>query len=325
MKGNKEQGDIIDISLSEKDDKGFNPDNGNNSIFDKSLQSGDVTFPELIENKEFLQVKLNELNSHVFLASKSIKNIFLKMSDKENLENNYFDYIVCLVSNDTEKEETITEQEPTFSNFGLSLDPIYAELLNKTQNYYISLTKKKNKRITLKNDSLSKIFKFLNADILQMNDYIEVVIFSYDGSEYDSIEKGILLRTKLLKKSSQSSNYGEEKTFDGYRKLSMVQNQANKTKKNNIEKLNRYFEKVLIYIENKDMTPLGKNNLIGFNNNNDDEYGVHLIPNCRTDELRSIDGDNVNDLKKQERTSTENCCYDVVPCAEPCATICSVF
>ena len=324
MKGNKEQGDIIDISLSEKDYKGFNADNGNNSIFDKSLQSGDVTFPELIENKEFLQVKLNELNSHVFLASKSIKNIFLKMSDKENLENNYFDYIVCLVSNDTEKEETITEQEPTFSNFGLSLDPIYAELLNKTQNYYISLTKKKNKRITLKNDSLSKIFKFLNTDIIQMNDYIEIVILSYDEKDYDSIEKGILLRTKLMRKSSHS-NLGEEEVFNGHRKLSINQNPANRTKKVNLERLNKYFERVLTYIENKELTPLGKNSLIGFNNNNaDDEYGVHLIPNSRTAELRGVDGEKNDDARKNERTSTENCCTEI-NCAEPCAAICYIF
>ena len=157
MKNNKEQEDNANISMSEKEYNEFNLNNENNSIIDKSLQSGDITFPELIDNKSFLQVKLNELNSYIQLSSKSIKNIFLKISDEENLENNYFDYIVCLVSNDTEKEETITEQEPTFSNFGLSLDPIYAELLNRTQNYYISLTKKKNKRIKLKNDSLSKI------------------------------------------------------------------------------------------------------------------------------------------------------------------------
>ena len=324
MKNNKEQDYILNISNSEKEYKEFNINNENNSIIDKSLQSGEITFPELIDNKTFLQVKLNELNSHIQLSSKSIKNIFLKMSDEEDLENNYFDYIVCLVSNGIEKEETETEQEPTLSNFALSLDPAFADLLNKTKIYYINL-KKNNNRIPIKNISLSKIFKFLNTDILQMNDYIEVVIFSYDENDFDSIEKGILLRTKLLKKSSQSSNYGEEKIFDGHRKLSMIQNQANKTKKNNIKKLNKYFEKILIYIENKDITPLGKNNLIGFNNNNDDEYGVHLIPNCRTDELRSNDGDNVDDLKKQERTSTENCCSDVVPCAEPCAAICCIF
>ena len=326
MKESKDLEDIVNLNISDEIDKDLNTDNENNSIFDKSLQDGEITFPELIENKEFLQVKLNELNTHIQLSSKSIKNIFCKISDEENLENNYFDYILCLVTNDTEKEETVTEQEQSISNAALSLDPVYVDILNKTKNFYISLHNNNyNKRIKLKKNSLSKIFKFLNSDILQMNDYIEIVILSNDEKDFDSIEKGILLRSKLMRNSTKS-NFDEEKLFDGHRKISMIQIHANKTKKSNIEKLNKYFENVFAYIENKDKTPLGKNSLISFSskNNVDDEFGVHLIPNSRTAELRNVNGEKGDDNKKSERISTENCCKDT-PCAEPCAGICIIF
>ena len=74
------------------------------------------------------------------LSSKSIKRIFTMLSENiADLEDNYFDYIVCLVSNDQEKSELIENIQDfvgfpaPMENFSTPLDPSYAELLNKTQ------------------------------------------------------------------------------------------------------------------------------------------------------------------------------------------------
>ena len=180
----------------------------NEQIVDKSLVSNcDIAFPELVKKKKILQIKLSNFNNnYIQLSSKSINNIFKKISNNNNLEDNYLDYILCLVSNENETEDI----ESDLDNLTTPLDPLFADILNKTKKYYISFNKNKNytpNYIILSRDSLSRIFRFLDSDILQMNDYIDIVILSFDDKEYleySSIEKGILSRTKILSRSSHS-------------------------------------------------------------------------------------------------------------------------
>lgn len=317
---------IPDLSLSER---GYNSENGN-SIMDKSILTSDITFPQLIENKHSLQIKLKPFNIHMELSPKSVKNIFTMLSkNSTDLEDNYFDYIVCFVSNIPEKSEEVAEIgdiegiEPIV-NLSTPLDPSYAELLTKTKKFYINLSNNYNKRkiskcIAIRSDSLNKICKFLNSNILEMSDFIEIVILSYDEKDSNiCIEQEILLRSKMLVKTSQNTICTEDEI--GHRKMKLEPKKANKAKKMYLDRINKYFERVLSYIENKESTPVGKNNLITFANSLDhDDFSVHLIPNSHTNDLKNLE--NKEDSKKKfDIACNENCCAET-----PCAAVCHIF
>lgn len=297
-----------------------NTTDNDNQIIDKSLVSGcDIAFPDLIKTKNTLEIKLTHSNSQIKLSAKSIKNIFKKISNNENLEDNYFDYILCLISNENETQEI----ESDIGNLTTPLDPLFADLLNKTKTFYISFTRNKNytkKHITLSNDSLSRIFRFLNSDILQMNDYIDIVILAFDDLEYDSIEKGILTRTKILSKSSHSINFDAEEEFDGKRSLNLEQPLSKKSKKNNVAEINKYFEKVITYIENKNNYHKRAEKIkLNDNNSNLDYFDGRFIPNSHTQEFRNQDiGE--DQRKDKEGKCIETCCEEA-----PCSAICTIF
>ena len=85
---------ISDLSLSEKDiiqDK-------EDSILNKSFYSTDFNFPDLVSKKQYLQIKLEPLDFHLQIPSKSIKRIFnlISNNNKGELEDNYLDYITSI-------------------------------------------------------------------------------------------------------------------------------------------------------------------------------------------------------------------------------------
>ena len=94
---------ISDLSLSEKDiiqDK-------EDSILNKSFYSTDFNFPDLISKKQYLQIKLEPLDFHLQIPSKSIKRIFnlISNNNKGELEDNYLDYITCLIGEGEELDK----------------------------------------------------------------------------------------------------------------------------------------------------------------------------------------------------------------------------
>lgn len=315
---------IPDLTLSERESNSENA----NSIMDKSILTGDITFPQLVENKNSLQIKLNPFNIHMQLSSKSVKNIFTKMSkNSADLEDNYFDYIVCFVANNQEKSEEISKIEniEPIVNLSTPLDHMYMELLSKTKKFNINFSNnynklKINKNIAISNISLNKICKFLNSNIFEMSDFIEVVILSFDEKNNNniSIEQENLLKSKILGKSFQNTLCTEDELR--HRKMKLEPKKANKAKKNYLDRINKYFENVLNYIENKEKTPMGKNNLITFSNSLDpDDFSVHVIPNSHTNDLKNLK--NKEDSKKKlDNICNENCCAET-----PCAAVCHIF
>lgn len=301
------------ITMSNK----LNTTDNEDQIINKSLESGcNNKFPDLIKKKDVFQIKLTSSNTHIQISSKSANNIFKKISKNNNLEDNYFDNILFLISNENETEGI----ESDIDNLTAPLDPLFADLLNKTKTYYISFIHKKNyinnhKHINLTNNSLSKIFRFLDSDILQMNDYIDIVIS--DDQEYEYIEKGILSRTRILSRSSHSIYFDEEEEFNGHRLLYLEKTQPKKSKKNNLSEISKYFDNVIFYIENKDKynNSIGNNNLIGINNNNSelDDFVVQYIPSSHTQELRKR---HIRENSKKNEY-IENC-YDQLPCSAMC-------
>ena len=85
--------------------------------------------------------------------------------------------------------------------------------------------------------------------------------------------------------------------------------------------INKYFDNIITYIENKDnYSTNGKNKLIDANNSNYelDYFGVHFIPNSHTQELRNQDIK--EDSGKKDGNCIETCCDET-----PCSTMCIVF
>ena len=79
---------LAEMSLSDKDmiqDK-----DKDNSILNKSFYSDDFNFQDLIDKKNYLQIKYGMLEFYIYVSSKSIKKIFNMISDnnKDTLENN---------------------------------------------------------------------------------------------------------------------------------------------------------------------------------------------------------------------------------------------
>ena len=153
-----------------------------------------------------------------------------------------------------------------------------------------------------------------------MNDYIDIVILAFDDLEYDSIEKGILTRTKILSKSSHSINFDAEEEFDGKRSLNLEQPLSKKSKKNNVAEINKYFEKVITYIENKNNYHKRAEKIkLNDNNSNLDYFDGRFIPNSHTQEFRNQDiGE--DQRKDKEGKCIETCCEEA-----PCSAICTIF
>ena len=317
-----------DMSLSEKDiiqDK-----DKDNSILNKSFFSTDFNFPDLIERKNFLQIKIESLEYLIPLKSKSIKKIFLLISnnDQGTLEENYLDYITCLIGggDELDKQQVITQNEhQILQNV---LEPSYYELLSKTTTYYIDISKlnnnKINKKITLRNNSLGKIASFLNMNIFDMSDYIEIFIISYQ--EDDSLGERLLLKAKLMGKSSHSLEdiNKENEIFMGIKKFNADIPRKEKCNKNKLLVLDFYFNNVWNAIEKENLndvnlsiseTPFDKDKKEENKNTNNNSINYDL-PNSN----------NINDNKIKNNNNKNGETKEENPCAEKiCGNICKIF
>ena len=321
---------IEDMSLSDKDiiqEK-------DNSILNKSFFSTDFNFPDLVEKKNFLQIKIEPLEFHMLIKSKSIKKIFLLISNNNpgELEDNYLDYITCLIGggDEIDKQQLITQNgKPNMQNV---LEPSYYELLSKTKIYYIDIPRlnmnKINKKITLKKNSLEKIASFLNTNIFEMSDFIEIFILSYQ--ENDSLGERFLLKAKLMGKLSQSLDdiNKENEIFMGIKKFNVDPPEVEKCNKNKLHFLEFYFNNVWNAIEKENLndenlsfseTPFGKDEEIK-NKNSNHNINYDLPNSNNINDSRNKNKNIINNVNKNGELKDEN------PCAENvCANICRIF
>ena len=315
---------IEDMSLSDKDivqDK-------DNSVLNKSFFSTDFNFPDLVERKNFLQIKIEPLEYHMPIKSKSIKKIFLLISnnDQGELEDNYLDYITCLIGggDDIDKQQLLTQNgNQVMQNV---LEPSYYELLSKTKIYYIDIPQSNmnemNKKITLRKNSLEKIASFLNLNIFDLSDYIEIFILTYQ--ENDSLGEKFLLKAKLMGKLSQSLEdiNKENEIFMGTKQFNVDSTGVEKCNKNKLHFLEFYFNNVWNAIEKENLndenlsfseTPIGKEEEIKNKNSN---HNINYdLPNSNNINNSRNKNNNKNGEIKEEN-----------PCAENvCANICKIF
>ena len=310
---------ISDIILSEKDiiqDK-------DNSILNKSILSTEFSFPELIDEKNILQIKLESSSEfQMQITSKSMKKIISLISDhnQDLLENNYLDYITCLIisADELDKQQLLG---PSNSNANIQsiLEPTYFELLKRTEIYYIEIIpklesgKKKNK-IILKSNSLKKISSFLNKNIFDISDYIEIEILSYHNKE--SFNDKILLKEKLMGKYSHSS---KENIFMGKKNFPIEIESAKKCERINLQIYDYYFNNVWNAIENDNLYE----DKMSFSETPFEKFTSEEIAN-RGNQLP-----NSNDINKsRDNNRNKNKNGEIVngnACGESCGNLCKIF
>ena len=314
------------INLSEKDIS----QEKENSILNKSFISTDFNFPDLIEKKNYLQIKIETLEFDIQIHSKSISKIFTLISnnDKEELDNNYLNYITCLFEDPKDLDQPqLLAQNSDELNQNL-LEPSYYELLRKTKIYYVDISKinsyKNNNKIPLKKVSLEKISLLLNNNIFGMSDYIEIFILSYPDN--DSLGERFLLKAKLMGKLSMSLEdiKKENEIFMGVKQFNSNIKVVEKCKKNRLN-FDFYFDNVWnaiekdnIHVENSfNGTPFIKDDEIEeikIKNNNSHNINYEM-PNSYNINV------NINKNKKVSRKKEER---DESACAA-CANICNLF
>ena len=319
---------ISDMSLSEKDimqDK-------DNSIVNKSFYSTDFNFPDLVTKKNYLQVKLIPLEYHMQIHSKSIKKIFnlISNNDQTELEDNYLDYITCLIGegDELDKQNLLGENgQQIMQNI---LDPSYYELLNKTKVFYIDIPKSIglkniiNKKINLRKQSLEKIASFLGLNIFDMSDYIEIFILTYKEKDDDILlGERFLLRAKLMGKLSNSiEDIKLDNEFNGIKKFDIDLKEAKKCSRNKLHFMDFYFNNVWNAIEKENLndenlsfsaTPFDKNSREDINNKNNN-INIEL-PNSYNIHESKNRNENKNGEFKEDNTCAESVC----------ANICNIF
>jgi hypothetical protein len=310
---------ISDISLSERDiiqEK-------DNSIQNKSFNSTDLDFPNLVEKKEYFQIKIIFDENMVELPSKSIKKIFSLISGigHEALEDNYLEYITWLIGggNEIEKQQLLTLNGKA-DNVETNLDPAYYQLLNKTKIYYINIPKmnklnKINERIKLKNYSLEKIASFLGLDIYDISDFIEICILSFQ--EKENLENKKTIESLLIEKFN---NCGENEIneLNLTKKFNLVLKESEKCRKSQLENLENYFEKVWNEIEKKSKIEENDNNSRSKQSSDNEEeeskseenYGIPNSCNINKNNNKKIDKNKNTDLG-EENGCAENICENI--------------
>jgi len=310
---------ISDISLSERDiiqEK-------DNSIQNKSFNSTDLDFPNLVEKKEYFQIKIIFDENMVELPSKSIKKIFSLISGigHEALEDNYLEYITWLIGggNEIEKQQLLTLNGKA-DNVETNLDPAYYQLLNKTKIYYINIPKmnklnKINERIKLKNYSLEKIASFLGLDIYDISDFIEICILSFQ--EKENLENKKTIESLLIEKFN---NCGENEIneLNLTKKFNLVLKESEKCRKSQLENLENYFEKVWNEIEKKSKIEENDNNSRSKHSSHNEEeeskseenYGIPNSCNINKNNNKKIDKNKNTDLG-EENGCAENICENI--------------
>jgi len=317
---------LPDMSLSDRD----LTQEKDNSILNKSFFSDDFNFQDLIDKKNYLQIKLGILEFYIYVSSESIKKIFNMISDnnKDDLENNYLDFITCIIGEGWELDKRQLLNQNGENNVKTLLEPSYFELLNKTKIFYIdipklNISKKINERIKLKSNSLEKITSFLNMNLYDICDYIEIYILSYQKKE--AFEERFLLRNKLMGKASNKEEINiNNEIFHGIKKFPIEIKNAEKCNRNRIRILDFYFNNVYNAIERVNVndenlsfheTPLGKSS--------NEEISKKIKKSKSKDDYLPNSYNN-NNIKNKNEKDTElkegiNCGGNI------CANICTIF
>ena len=196
---------------------------------DISSISGDekvkeVDIFDIIEksDKKFINLKTN--NSFVKISPYSIEKIFnlIVDSDIDNLPDICTDNIVINIvnSNDDLKDtnnnsNNNSDDDKNIKNENLELENKYIRVLENADIFFINFESIKNRNEINKN-SLIKIFSYLDKSLIDMSDYINLIILYLDKNKKNEMAK-LSIEHKILGKykKGNTSNRNSDIYFNG--------------------------------------------------------------------------------------------------------------
>lgn len=240
--------DILDSS-----EKEINLSRENNSLIIKSIEETEFNFTDLIKDKLYISIILNN-NVSIQLSYKSILkifNLFTDIKNGENIETHLTNYVTCTIF-----EDDASFHKEITSNSVAYLDTPYKKLLEQTKKYQINvistnivemkkdlLNYDNQNKIIIESKSIDKICKYLNKTVYDISDYINILILYNNDNDFD---KDIIKR-KLIDKYDK---IGQNIYFMGVKHLETDLKIVQKNEKSPIYRINFLFDNIWNKIEN---------------------------------------------------------------------------
>ena len=233
------------------------------NVFKKIKEDSNFNLSNLIFNKDYLNIFFdneNIKNKEEIPFISILPSSFFKIFKFLNLSSSKFEDLLY-------KFITVTViEDDDENNDEIELDPVYINILNKTNLFYISFgnfeltlnTYNKNKSVSINSFSLNKIAKKLGKNIIGISDFINIGIMILP---YDEIQKRIDFMSKLNIKT-KIFEFAEKNAKKIFEKKKTIKNNNNNN--NNSENIfmftpdmeivirddKKYIEKLFNFTEN---------------------------------------------------------------------------
>lgn len=200
-----------------------------------------VDIIDIIEKSNKNIIKIKKTNCILKINSNSIKKIFSLILDKDNeiLSDMYIDNIIINIYKDK-------------NNF--KLESKYITLLDETHVFQINFDaqqEQNNNKCDINRKSLTKIANYLNKSIVDVSDYINLVILYLSNENKTEIAK-MTIEQKILEKYKKEKMAKKENDINGIKQLNCKLKIPRRNKYHNIYEMDMLFNKVLDYIDDFD-------------------------------------------------------------------------
>ena len=318
-----------------------NEDKSSKKIINEKDNNKDII--DIIEYKNNNMIIFKSKKSSLKINMSSLKKIFSLVSNKEQLEDMYFDHVTINIldfnpDNDNDDEfENIKKINKNSQHEEIELDLKYKTILEKANIFNISfernliqknvgldiikLNEKEKTKIVKK--SLKKIFKYQNKSIISMSDYINLVILYLQDEKQSDFAK-LLIEQKILGKYSGETKkdvFDGKKEFNSYIKVPLT-NQSQ-----NIYIIDNLFNKVLDYIDDCEKESSFSddiNNLIIPRKNIDEDLiqtaKVYFVEEGILTDINSDKNNIVNKKEGNNNNINQQICNN-----QMCSEICCIF
>ena len=116
--------------------------------------------------------------------------------------------------------------------------------MNDVKKYYINLNN--NKNIEIRKNSFIKIFNYLNKSIIDISDYINLVILYLKNKNKNDLAK-LRVEQKIMRKYTKTEKIKED--FNGIKKYNLNLEITLQNESQNIYELDNYFNKKIDFID----------------------------------------------------------------------------
>ena len=228
------------------------------SIKSEEEKENDIDIIDIIEKNKRNIIRLKSINNCIKIDSKSIEKIFSIIADKnnQNISDIYIDHITINILAQNKLPDININNDENIGNNSFELDKIFIDILNRADIFYINfgknnIEKEKNENLLntennkniINEKSLKKIFKYLSKSIIDMSDYINLVILYLNENNNAKFS----LEQKILEKYKNENIH-----FIGKKEYNSDIKVPKKNKCQNIYEFDILFNNVLDYIDDYD-------------------------------------------------------------------------